>query len=98
VAGGPLLELLFGSDYRSAAGALPILGVAMMLLAFTHVGVQHLLALRRPRALWLLAVAAAAEPIVLAAFTTDMETVAIALAALQLALAAAVVGPQLTRR
>jgi O-antigen/teichoic acid export membrane protein len=96
--GEQLLELLFGTEYGAAADALVILGVAMALLAFTHLGVQHLLAIRLPRRLWLLAIAAVAEPLALAAFATDIESVALALAAVQLLLAGLVVGPQLVRR
>ncbi len=50
---------------RRAADALPILGLAMTLLAVSTLAVQYMLALHRTAFLWALALAAVAEPILL---------------------------------
>ena len=54
-AGKPLLEGVFGEDLTLASGALPWLGLAMVLLACTYLAVQYLLALHRYRFIWILA-------------------------------------------
>jgi len=65
LAARPLLRLAFGPDLTLAAGALPVLGLAMTLLAAAYLAVQYLLALRRTAFLWVLAVIALLEPLVL---------------------------------
>jgi hypothetical protein len=87
LAGGTLLGAVFGSDYSSGATFLVWLAVAMTLLAFTYLSVQHLLARGRALFIWLLLAAAAGEPLLLGSFGADLLAVATALAALQLALA-----------
>jgi len=97
VAGRLLLELAFGHSYGLASAVLPILGIAMTLLAVTYLSVQYLLALRHVTFLWVLAVAAILEVPVLAAAGTRLTAIALALGALQLALAGALVALDLHR-
>ncbi len=66
-AGEPLLRAVFGDDLTAASGALPWLGLAMSLLACVYLSVQFLLAMHRRRFIAVLAVAAAAEMLVLLA-------------------------------
>ena len=91
VAGEPLLRIVFGDDLAEASGALPLLGLAMSLLACTYLAVQYLLGLHRARFIWALAVAAVAEVVLLASIGANLERVALALFALQLVCAAVVV-------
>jgi O-antigen/teichoic acid export membrane protein len=84
VAGEPLLRVVFGDDLADASGALPLLGLAMTLLACTYLSVQYLLGLHRAVFIWALAVAAVAEVVVIASIGADLERVALALLALQL--------------
>src|SRR4051794_18866403 len=67
VAARPVLVAVFGEAYAGGAGALPVLAVAMSLLAWAYLSVQYLLALERANFLWALGVAAIAEPLVLQA-------------------------------
>ncbi len=60
----PLLRIAFG-DLTDAAGALPLLGLAMTLLAAAYLTVQYMIALHRTSFLWVLAVVAVAEPFLL---------------------------------
>jgi O-antigen/teichoic acid export membrane protein len=84
VAGEPLLRVVFGEDLAEASGALPLLGLAMTLLACTYLAVQYLLGLHRAAFIWTLALAAVAEVFLLTAIGADLERVALALLALQL--------------
>jgi O-antigen/teichoic acid export membrane protein len=68
-----LLTIAFGPAYRSGDGILAPLGLAYALLACTYIGVQFLLGLHRRSFVWLLAVAAIAEPVALASATTLHE-------------------------
>ncbi|HEX8855546.1 MAG TPA: hypothetical protein VF752_08080, partial [Thermoleophilaceae bacterium] len=89
VAGEPLLRTVFGDDLTLASDALPLLGLAMSLLAATFLAVQYLLALHRQRFLWLLAAAAALDPVLVNAMGSNLTDVALVLMCLQAALAAA---------
>jgi O-antigen/teichoic acid export membrane protein len=60
-----LMRLAFGPDLTQASGALLLLGAAMTLLAVAYLTVQYMLALHRTHFLWVLAVIAAAEPVIL---------------------------------
>ena len=82
-AGKPLLEAVFGEDLTLASGALPWLGLAMVLLACTYLSVQYLLALHRYRFIWILAVGVVAEVVALVAVRDDLTRVAMALLAVQ---------------
>jgi O-antigen/teichoic acid export membrane protein len=97
-AGKPLLEAVFGEDLTLAAGALPWLGLAMVLLASTYLAVQYLLALHRYRFIWMLAAGVVAEVLALAAIGDDLTRVAMALSALQAVCACVVVFLALRRR
>lgn len=59
--GHALLALAFGSRLATASNALVPLGLAMSMLALTYVVGQYLLALKRPRFVWLLLAGLAAE-------------------------------------
>jgi len=83
VAGEPLLRVVFGEELTEASGALPLLGLAMALLACTYLSVQYLLGLHRAAFIWVLAVAAIAEIAGLALIPTDLDRIALALLALQ---------------
>jgi hypothetical protein len=63
----------------------------MSLLAGTFLAVQYLLALHRRRFLWLLAVAAVLDPVLVNAMGSNLTDVALVLVGLQAVLAAAVV-------
>ena len=91
VAGEPLLRIVFGDDLAEASGALPLLGLAMTLLACTYLSVQYLLGLHRARFIVTLAAAAVAEVVLLASIGADLGQVALALFALQAICAAVVV-------
>jgi glycosyltransferase involved in cell wall biosynthesis/O-antigen/teichoic acid export membrane protein len=92
LAAGPLLRVVFGPDLDGAADALPWLAVAMSLFACAFVAVQHSLALGGRRLLGVLAVVALAEPVALVLAGPQPVDVAGAVAALQLVLAAVVIG------
>jgi len=67
-----LLRIAFGPGLTAASGALPVLGVAMALLAVAYLAVQYVLALRKTRFLWILGAMALAEPFWLVAFGRDL--------------------------
>jgi glycosyltransferase involved in cell wall biosynthesis/O-antigen/teichoic acid export membrane protein len=90
LAGRQVLSAVFGEDLTAAADALPLLGVAMSLLAWAYLSVQYLLAIGRISFVALLAATAALEAGLLAAVGAQLTDVATVLAALQLALAPAV--------
>jgi O-antigen/teichoic acid export membrane protein len=83
VAGRWVLGTVFGDDLTQAADALPWLGLAMTLLAWSYLLVQYLLALSRSEFLLLLAAAALLEPLLLVAVGDDLVAIALALVALQ---------------
>jgi O-antigen/teichoic acid export membrane protein len=97
-AGEPLLGAVFGDDLTEASGALPWLGLAMALFACAYLSVQFLLAMHRRRFVAVLAVAAAAEVLVLVAIGPHLTRIAIALFAIQLACAACVLTVSLRTR
>ena len=90
LAAEPLLSAVFGDDLTQASGALPWLGLAMALLACAYLSVQYLLALGRASFIWVLALGAVAEVLLLLAIGADLTEVALALFGLQLACAAGV--------
>jgi O-antigen/teichoic acid export membrane protein len=97
-AGEPLLGAVFGEDLDEASGALPWLGLAMTLLACSYLSAQFLLAMHRHRFVAVLAVAAAAEVVVLIALGAHLTRIAIALFAIQLVCAACVLTVSLRNR
>ncbi len=92
VAAEPVLRLVFGEDFTEAAGALPLLALAMSLLACAYLGVQYLLALGRTGFVALLAVAAVAELGMLLAVGSGLVAVAGVVVVLQLVLAPVLLG------
>jgi hypothetical protein len=65
VAPALVLRLAFGEETVGAAGALPVLGLAMTLLAAGYLSVQYMLALGRMTFLYALGAVAAAEVVLL---------------------------------
>lgn len=93
-----VLRLGFGPSYEVAADALPLLGVAMSVLALTYLAVNYLLAVRSSRFLAPLAVVALAEPALLLAGSLDsLTSFATVVLLVQLAAAGAVLVPTLRR-
>jgi O-antigen/teichoic acid export membrane protein len=90
VAAEPLLTGIFGEAYASGASALPVLAIAMSLLACAYLSVQYLLALERANFLWALAVAAVAEPLLLQGVGSELTAVAVGLLVVQALLASVV--------
>jgi O-antigen/teichoic acid export membrane protein len=89
VAGRQLLEAVFGPDLGVAHAALPLLGIAMSFLACVYLVVQFLLGMHRWTFLPFLAAASALEPAILSAVGSDLNGIALSIAALELALFAA---------
>jgi O-antigen/teichoic acid export membrane protein len=95
VAGETVLDIAF--DVSGGAGALPWVGLAMSLLAFSYLCVQYLLALHRVRFVLVLAVAPVAMPLLLLAIGDELTPLGIGLAALNGALAVVMLGMTLPR-
>ena len=91
-AGEQVLSGVFGEDLTAAASALPLLALAMSLLAWAYLSVQYLLALGRINFVILLAIAPPLELALLLAVGAQLTDVATVLVALQLVLAPAVFG------
>jgi O-antigen/teichoic acid export membrane protein len=98
VAPETLLRVAFGEEFVSAADALPILGLAMTLLAVSTLAVQYMLALHRTAFLYALAVAAIAEPLLLGGGDAGMRSFAEIVLAVQAAAAVACLGLALRAR
>jgi glycosyltransferase involved in cell wall biosynthesis/O-antigen/teichoic acid export membrane protein len=91
VAPHPLLSLAFGSRLALASGQLPVLALAMALLAVAALTVQYMLALGRMVFVPVLGVIALVEPFVLGG-VRDLPGFAALVLLLQLAAAAALLG------
>ena len=87
-----LLRTAFGPDTVDAAGALIVLGIAMTLLAVSYLTVQYLFALHLVSFLWVLAVIAAGEILVLFQASQSITGFATTVLATQLVAALAVLG------
>lgn len=98
LAAEPLLRAVFGGEFTQAAGALPWLALAMTLLACAYLSVQYLLALGRASFLWLLGVAAVAEPLIVLGIGAQLTEVALGLAALLLVVSASVLAMSFASR
>jgi O-antigen/teichoic acid export membrane protein len=94
----PLLRIAFGPDLTLAAGALPLLGLAMTLLAVAYLTVQYMLALGETRFLWVLGVVAIAEPILLTAGSAGIVAFAATVFGVQCVAASSVLALGLTAR
>src|SRR5256885_640001 len=91
--GTPLLKAVFGYDNLHQAGqALPLLGLAMTLLACTYLSVQYLLALHRSSFVWILATGSCVELVGLLGIPVQLVNFALVVLAVQFAIAVAVVG------
>ncbi len=90
VAGHQVLAAAFGEKLTAASGALPLLAVAMSLLAWAYLSVQYLLALGRVSFVVLLGLAPPVELALLLAVGANLTSVATVLVALQCVLAPAV--------
>lgn len=90
--GTPLLKAVFGYDNLHQAGqALPLLGLAMTLLACAYLSVQYLLALHRSSFVWILAAGSCIELVVLLGISVQLVNFALVVLAVQFAIAVAVV-------
>jgi glycosyltransferase involved in cell wall biosynthesis/O-antigen/teichoic acid export membrane protein len=98
VAPGPLLRAAFGPDLTEGASALPVLGVAMTLLAVAYLTVQYMVALGELRFVWVLGVVAIIEPFLLSAGHLTLLSFAIVVLGLQLVAASAVLALGLRAR
>jgi O-antigen/teichoic acid export membrane protein len=85
-----VLRLAFGPKFVAAADALPVLGLAMTVLAGAYLTVQYMLALARTSFLWVLGVIALVEPFLLSAGTFSLLSYATLVLALQCAAATGV--------
>ena len=94
---GLLLRTAFGPEYEAGDQVLLALGGAYALLAATYLGVQFLLGLHRRAFMVVLALAAVAEPILLAG-AHEPERFAAVVLTVQAAAAVAVLGAALLRR
>ena len=80
---GLVLKLGFDVDYAGADQALVVLGVAMTLLAVASLAVQYMLAIEQYSFMWLLAVVAALEPLLLSNAGKSLVGLATVVLALQ---------------
>jgi glycosyltransferase involved in cell wall biosynthesis/O-antigen/teichoic acid export membrane protein len=85
-----LLRVAFGPDLTEAASALPVLGLAMTLLAVAYLTVQYMVALGELRFVWVLGVVAIVEPFLLSAGSLTLLSFATVVLGLQLVAASAV--------
>jgi len=86
-----LMRVVFGDDLTQAHRALPVLALAMTLLAASYLTVQYLIALGSTGYLWVLGLVALAEPFVLAAGDFTLHSYAVAVLVLQAIACAGVV-------
>jgi O-antigen/teichoic acid export membrane protein len=93
-----LMRIAFGADLTQASDALPVLGLAMTLLAVAYLTVQYMLALGRTSFLWVLGIVAVLEPIVLSMASYGVVQYAVIVLALQCLAAAGVLALGLRAR
>jgi O-antigen/teichoic acid export membrane protein len=93
-----LLRLAFGPDLTLASGALIFLGAAMTLLAVAYLTVQYMVALGETRFLWVLAVVALCEPVLLSATALSIVAFAAIVLGVQCVVATAVLALGLRAR
>ncbi len=97
VVGRQILEIVFGPDLGQAGGALPVLGLAMSMLACVYLAVQFLLGVGRVAFLLGLAAIAVVEPLALLVAAPNLTDIALTMLALTAVLAAGLVIPALQR-
>jgi O-antigen/teichoic acid export membrane protein len=93
-----LMKVAFGPDLTLAADALPVLGVAMTLLAVAYLTVQYMVALGELKFVWVLGVVAIVEPFLLSAGNFTLLSYATVVLGLQLVAASAVLALGLRTR
>src|SRR3954471_13627937 len=93
-----VLRLAFGPRFVVAADALPVLGLAMTLLAAAYLTVQYMLALGRTSFLWVLGVVAVVEPFLLSSGTFSLVSYAVLVLVAQCVAAAGVLALALRLR
>src|SRR3954447_22045178 len=96
VAAKPILQHVL--HVSGATAALPILGLAMSMLALTYLATQYQLALHHSRFLVLLATAGLAQPLIMITVGDKLTALALGLLGLQLALAIAMLALDLRGR
>jgi O-antigen/teichoic acid export membrane protein len=93
-----LMKVAFGPDLTLAADALPVLGVAMTLLAVAYLTVQYMVALGELKFVWVLGIVAIVEPFLLSAGDFTLLSFATVVLGLQLVAASAVLALGLRTR
>ncbi|HWI74171.1 MAG TPA: glycosyltransferase [Baekduia sp.] len=93
-----LMRVAFGPDLTLAADALPVLGVAMTLLAVAYLTVQYMVALGELKFVWVLGIVAIVEPFLLSAGDFTLLSYATVVLGLQLVAASAVLALGLRTR
>jgi O-antigen/teichoic acid export membrane protein len=93
-----LMRAAFGPDLTLAADALPVLGVAMTLLAVAYLTVQYMVALGELKFVWVLGVVAIVEPFLLSAGDFTLLSYATVVLGLQLVAAGIVLAMGLRTR
>jgi glycosyltransferase involved in cell wall biosynthesis/O-antigen/teichoic acid export membrane protein len=93
-----LMKVAFGPDLTLASDALPVLGVAMTLLAVAYLTVQYMVALGELKFVWVLGVVAIVEPFLLSAGDLTLLSYATVVLGLQLVAASAVLALGLRTR
>ena len=93
-----LMKVAFGPDLTLAADALPVLGVAMTLLAVAYLTVQYMVALGELKFVWVLGIVAIVEPFLLSAGNFTLLSYATVVLGLQLVAASAVLALGLRTR
>jgi glycosyltransferase involved in cell wall biosynthesis/O-antigen/teichoic acid export membrane protein len=93
-----LLKVAFGPELTQASSALPVLGVAMTLLAVAYLTVQYMVALGELKFVWVLGVVAIVEPFLLSAGSLTLLSFATVVLGLQLVAASAVLALGLRTR
>jgi O-antigen/teichoic acid export membrane protein len=96
VAAKPILVHIL--HVHGATAALPFFGLAMSMLALTYLATQYQLALHRSRFLVVLAVAGAAQPVIMVTVGADLTGLALSLLGLHICAAAAMLTLALRRR
>jgi glycosyltransferase involved in cell wall biosynthesis/O-antigen/teichoic acid export membrane protein len=93
-----LMKVAFGPELTQASSALPVLGVAMTLLAVAYLTVQYMVALGELKFVWVLGIVAIVEPFLLSAGDFTLLSFATVVLGLQLVAASAVLALGLRAR
>jgi glycosyltransferase involved in cell wall biosynthesis/O-antigen/teichoic acid export membrane protein len=93
-----VMKVAFGPELTQASSALPVLGVAMTLLAVAYLTVQYMVALGELKFVWVLGIVAIVEPFLLSAGDFTLLSFATVVLGLQLVAASAVLALGLRAR